>query len=148
MGLDMYLTAERYVSEYREEDREISSKIKSIINDIPENFTVGSVSIRVGYWRKANAIHKWFVDNVQNGVDNCAPHYVPRYKLNDLLDACENVKKDRNLAPVLLPSTSGFFFGSTDYDDWYFNCIDDTIKTINEALKLSDDYTFEYQSSW
>ena len=25
----------------------------------------------VGYWRKANAIHGWFVRNVQNGKDDC-----------------------------------------------------------------------------
>ena len=24
---------------------------------------------QIASWRKANAIHKWFVDNVQDGVD-------------------------------------------------------------------------------
>ena len=27
-------------------------------------------------WRKANAIHKFFVDEVQGGNDNCERHYV------------------------------------------------------------------------
>ena len=26
---------------------------------------------QIASWRKANAIHKWFVDNVQDGVDDC-----------------------------------------------------------------------------
>lgn len=28
----------------------------------------------IAYWRKANAIHRWFVDNVQNGTDDCHIH--------------------------------------------------------------------------
>ena len=54
----------------------------------------GSVGIveNVGYWRKANAIHKWFVDNVQDGIDDCDYHNeVTKEILEDLLDTCEKV---------------------------------------------------------
>jgi hypothetical protein len=42
----------------------------------------------VAYWRKANEIHKWFVDNVQNGVDDCNNYKVTLedlYNLNEVI---------------------------------------------------------------
>ena len=45
-----------------------------------------------GYWRKANQIHKWFVDNVQDGVDDCKEYYVPEEKLKELLDICIQIR--------------------------------------------------------
>jgi hypothetical protein len=51
------------------------------------------------------------------------------------------------LAESLLPVRSGFFFGSTDYDQYYMQDIEDTIEILTECLKDKDaDYT--YQSSW
>ena len=46
----------------------------------------------VGYWRKANAIHKWFVDNVQDGEDNCDYYEVTKEQLEELLDICNTIK--------------------------------------------------------
>lgn len=45
----------------------------------------------VGYWRKANAIHRWFVENVQNGNDDCDYYPVTFDQLAALLDVCERV---------------------------------------------------------
>ena len=45
----------------------------------------------VGYWRKANAIHKWFVDNVQNGEDDCGDYSVSKELLEELLNDCYTV---------------------------------------------------------
>jgi hypothetical protein len=50
------------------------------------------------------------------------------------------------LAESLLPSASGFFFGATDYDEWYYNDITNTIKILEDALVDGDD--FYYTSSW
>ena len=36
---------------------------------------------------------------------------------------CDKVLDDNSLAEELLPTRSGFFFGSTDYDEWYFEDI-------------------------
>ena len=66
MGLDMYLTARRYLSDYEEQERKISEAIAKLeLGNM--NFRIKEVSCDVGYWRKANAIHRWFVQNVQNG---------------------------------------------------------------------------------
>ena len=45
----------------------------------------------VAYWRKANAIHKWFVDNVQKGKDDCKEYRVTRRNLLDLCDLVSDV---------------------------------------------------------
>jgi hypothetical protein len=125
MGLDMYLYKKIYINKNREEEQ-------------------------IGYWRKSNAIHMWFVDNVQNGVDECQETLVDRDKLKELLDICEEVKGHPERAPELLPTQSGFFFGGTEYDDWYFEDIDNTIKILKNAIKATYNKNTEiyYCSSW
>jgi len=51
----------------------------------------------VAYWRKANAIHGWFVNNVQNGIDDCQESIVTREQLNELLSVCHEVIKVTDL---------------------------------------------------
>lgn len=82
----------------------------------------------VAYWRKANAIHEWFVENVQNGEDDCEAHReLTRSDLTKLIGLCKKVLKNSDLAPELLPTQDGFFFGGTQYDDWYFKDLRTTI---------------------
>jgi hypothetical protein len=149
MGLDMYLTAKRYVSEYNEPDRVISTEIMRHFPELTELQTVQEISVRVGYWRKANAIHKWFVDHVQEGKDDCGNYYVSRDQLTALRDVCERVRDwPGKLAAEQLPTTSGFFFGGTDYDEYYMQDVNNTIQIINSCLKLPGSWDFEYHSSW
>jgi hypothetical protein len=101
-------------------------------------------------WRKANAIHKWFVDNVQNGVDDCGQYKVTKEQLIQLHNVCNDILNDPNLAEQLLPTQSGFFFGNIAYDDWYYNDLRNTVQIIDEILEyksycLDDLY---YSSSW
>lgn len=130
MGLDMYLYG-------------------VVSNFNMHGYNIGHVKtlIEVGYWRKANQIHKWFVDNVQRGVDNCADYYLDKDTLRELKNLCEEVLKHPENAEELLPCESGFFFGSTEYDEWYFNDIQDTIEICNWCLEKDYDY-FVYNSSW
>ena len=154
MGLDMYLSAKTYVNKRNRFDTEDTEKFKQLSEIFPElnntdiyGFEVSRV---VGYWRKANAIHQWFVQNVQNGEDNCLSYYVSREDLEKLHDICKQVLTHRDQADILLPSSSGFFFGSTDYDEWYFTDLENTVETIK--LLLDNDkfknYDFYYQASW
>lgn len=137
---------------------------------------------QVGYWRKANQIHNWFVENIQDGVDDCNYHREVREEdLRELLDICQRVLdscklvdgqicngytyedgkripmmedgkcvKDPSVAEELLPSTSGFFFGSTDYDEYYIDDIKNTIDIITKILETTDFDTqmIYYISSW
>ncbi len=58
---------------------------------------IEDVSIRVGQWRKANAIHNWFVKNVQGGDDNCNEYLVTESQLKTLLDLVEHVIAESDL---------------------------------------------------
>ncbi len=123
MGLDMFLDGV-----YREDG---------------ETHRVGVI-----YWRKANAIHSWFVENIQAGEDNCQPHCVSREQLVKLQNICKEVIEDNTKASKLLPTKAGFFFGSTEYDEVYFFDLHYTVEKIGEVLKDERFEFFEYFSWW
>ena len=149
MGLDMYLNAERYLYSWNDEsgDKELGENIAQLTG-LPANTNVKGVRIEAGYWRKANQIHNWFVQNVQEGKDECQEAYVSREQLKELRETCQKVLDNHDLAPELLPTSSGFFFGGTEYDTWYFSDLEDTIKIIDDALTMPDKWDFNYRSSW
>lgn len=150
MGLDMYLSANNYTSKYT--DKEINEKIWKLYPEMKEiNMGCINISIEIGYWRKANAIHNWFVENCQNNVDECQTVEVSREDLKELKKACENELKTKDKpeeSGLELEPKSGFFFGSYEKDEWYYGSLEETIKIINNCLKLEDKWDFEYNSSW
>ena len=108
-------------------------------------------SEEIGYWRKANQIHKWFVDKVQDGIDDCEYHHeVTEEDLDELINTCHEVLDNPNLAEELLPPQEGFFFGETSYDEYYFVDLNYTIEICENALKTTDFDTqaIYYISSW
>ena len=169
MGLDMFLEIRKneYCSKYyKDEESGLKLELPKDVSRFFSNLTNLTVSrttdYRVGYWRKANAIHNWFLENCAardkwaDPIDDCRPIEVPVEKLEELLDDCKKVLEDKSLATELLPTTDGFFFGSTEYDDWYFDDIEDTIDIIEPVIKFMKymleikDYTGSiiYQASW
>lgn len=154
MGLDMYLTGKRYMSKYF--DKEDAQRIEEVnkifgVEGIEDgDYGAQEVSFRVAYWRKANAIHDWFVQNCQDGVDECQETYVSRESLEALVKVCKDVLGNRETASEQLPTTSGFFFGGTDYDEWYFGDLEYTVERIEKILadKAFEKCEFYYQSSW
>ena len=152
MGLDMYLYKKNYIWQgdwiKPEAKQEVVVKKGGEVDNSIKPERVKYVVEEVGYWRKANQIHQWFVDVVQNGVDECQNSYVSRERLEELLDICKRVKEDNSLAESLLPTQSGFFFGGTEYDEYYFQDIDNTIKILEECLSDENADDFEYNSSW
>jgi len=150
MGLDMYLEKRTYVRQWDFQKPEEQYNVEVTKGGEPANIKserVTHVCEELGYWRKANQIHNWFVQNVQDGVDNCGEYAVSKADLQSLLDICLAVKLDHSQAEELLPSASGFFFGNTDYDEWYYNDIDHTIVVLKEALS-DKDASYYYSSSW
>ena len=188
MGLDMYLEAEASVYTSSEEEKELNTKIRNALEDAglkgikdyrTDNLNYVSVSFEVGYWRKANQIHRWFVENVQGGNDDCGRYWVSREKLEKLRDLCKEVLekvevmegtvtngyiidkegtkpivevgkviKNPDIAKELLPTQGGFFFGSTEYNEWYIEDLKRTVEIIDKALKLPKKWDFYYHSSW
>ena len=92
----------------------------------------------VMYWRKANQIREWFAIHLENGVENCQFSYVTKENLEDLMSTCKTVLNDRSRAHILLPTSSGFFFGSTDYDEWYFSDLEKTVEKLEEIIEETD----------
>jgi hypothetical protein len=152
MGLDMYLEKRTYVRQWShqtpEEQFEVVVKKGGVTYPNIDPKKVKYIIEEAGYWRKANAIHRWFVENIQDGIDNCGDYYVDSSSLETLLDLCEKVKTNHELADELLPCAEGFFFGDTEYDEWYFNGIDNTIDIIKKALEDTNTADFYYTSSW
>lgn len=189
MGLDMFLRRKRDLGNAKLNVKVLDNEYDWYKNK-GKNYSLDNCTFimqEVGYWRKANAIHKWFVDNVQDGNDDCRDYWVSTDKLKELLDTCKKVKetakikKDKvavgqkynaetekfekiyedgeiitNAEEIaeILPTTDGFFFGSTDYDNWYMQDINYTIELLEKILleeeqKDKNEYIeYYYGSSW
>jgi len=184
MGLDQFLSKKSYVKNWDNDKKEQRHEITvkkggKVVTEIkPER--ISYIEEEVAYWRKANAIHKWFVDNCQDGDDNCKEHYVEAEKLKALLEIVDEILTECKLidgkvhngtthkangeqvkimekgkimtnpeiAERLLPSEGGFFFGSTDYDQYYYQDLQYTKKTIEGLLAEDGHGEYYYHSSW
>ena len=188
MGLDMYLTKKAEVykkgttfhmlifgGEISDEEVEQS---KFFIEDNNERIEISADFIGFDldkiYWRKANAIHNWFVTNVQSGKDDCRSYILYEEKLIELRDTCKCIIEEEEehgrdsvieLADDLLPTSDGFSFGDisyvdlgdTSYNDYYFDTVKETYDEIVRITKTDvmasgkgyDTHIFyEYRSSW
>lgn len=191
MGLDMFLTTNSKAM-----SKEVN-KLESGASDY-EARLVGyrAKSGIVAEWRKANQIHKWFVDHVQDGKDDCGTYEVEVEQLQELLETVNKVLgstklvkgqvrngysidhnmnrvyhvsdgmvlEDTETAEELLPSQGGFFFGSTDYDQYYWEDLEFTKEQLEAVLATVEkdqngwdwhyrgeydwNLTLQYSSSW
>jgi hypothetical protein len=162
MGLDMYLYRETYIGASFKH-RKVNANIDITINDVPVKIDVSkiaSIKEEVGYWRKANQIHKWFVTHVQEDEDDCGYYYVSEDTLRFLLKDVETVlaskgtPEEAETVEEFLPSSDGFFFGS-DYEsdpEWYWMQMENTKTILTEVLttELPEEQwsSYYYQSSW
>jgi hypothetical protein len=148
MGLDMFLEARRFLWVFPD-GTGASNKIREALPDLGD-MRPNYVTAEAAYWRKANAIHAWFVDNVQDGEDDCRHYPVSRDQLAQLADLCDEVLADTSKASTLLPTKGGFFFGGLDYDEWYVSKLEYTRDRLRELLGRPDleVWEFYYRSSW
>jgi hypothetical protein len=146
MGLDMYLSAKKYLYQHDETAKDAVVG-KAIGYMLDTDLRVNEVRIEAMYWRKANAIHAWFVKHCQKGVDDCGEYYVSRDDLKALRLACRKaIQGDTNT----LEPKDGFFFGSTDKDEYYYEELKRTDVRITKLLNelIDPTWSFYYQSSW
>lgn len=130
MGLDMYL-------------------VEDTGCDSLENFEYEGSLV---YWRKVNSVHKYFC-NVGEEIEASVLYRVYR---EDLLNLIENINIifekegfERNImAKILLPTMSGFFFGSTEYSEHYYDDLRYTKEKLSGLLNYDESNTFLYYASW
>ena len=165
MGLDMYLHAKKYVEKVNwqalQNNDELSIDSPEVVNplwkdivetssmiDVATDIYGVNVEVTCAYWRKANMIHAWFVDNVQGGEDDCRDYYVSQEKLEELYNLVNKALATRD--PDVFPPRAGFFFGSYDIDEWYWNSLKNTKKQLERIFALPDykKLSFSYTSSW
>lgn len=181
MGLDMYLSKKTYVKRWAHQQPEELNEVTVLKGGKPRTDIkperVSYIEEEVAYWRKFNALHAWFVGECADGVDNCQPIYVTTEKLEEVLGILKQVQEKLNNSKLvkkmvsgwggetevevyeceeeveeLFSPQSGFFFGSTEIDEWYKENVDDTIEVLENILKEeeknggSGDYY--YQASW
>jgi len=152
MGLDSYLYRTSYESGHKKGDR--YQRLLKVLDATKVVSDEGAIIVRVtvAYWRKANQIHKWFVDKCQGGVDDCRYAEISRKTLVELRDLCQSLiaEKDADRADEKLPPQAGFFFGSTEVDDYYWEDLELTLKQLNRVLEHTpEDWSgwFEYHAS-
>lgn len=159
MGLDMYLEARKYVSGYSHRPLDEQNEYEEVLASAgvsradfsTEASPFATISINVAYWRKANQIHNWFIAKYAE-QDDCKPVFIGEIgRLRELRDICQEVLDDKSKAEELLPTASGFFFGSTEFDQYYFEDLENTIEQLDKLLnnpKFAEGWDFIYQASW
>lgn len=113
--------------------------------------------VELAYFRKVNFLVK-FMENYEE-LENCTPMTLTKELVEELIESCDKVinlyettenKIDfEKGAKEILPTTAGFFFGSTDYDDWYIDNVKDVKKEMEtnvlpefDTLKKNEEITF------
>lgn len=154
MGLDMYFYKRKHffdVSEITVKHKKNFDKdapVEEYKSTEPTDCAI--IQTEMGYLRKANWIHYWIVNNKARGVDDCKAVYLSSADIEELLDVCEDALESKNPSDVL-PTHDGFFFGPTDYDDWY---IEQTQRAVEILKGIIDEYKKDpsmdviYEASW
>ena len=130
MGLDMFLAS------YDDWDEEK--------NDLKDDWN------ELLYWRKCNWLHKYFCDHGKSIQDDIL-YIISREDLTKLLHNITSILSAKNkvkVAKTKLPTQSGFFFGSTNYDEWYFEKLLSVLSEMSDLLLENKDNKFVYYASW
>ena len=113
-------------TEYLKSIYERNSKLINELEDEKEKITPWN---EVAYFRKVNFLIPFF-----GYEENCSNIEIDKYQVEDLIEACKEVLANHDKASFLLPTQEGFFFGSTDYDDWYFDDVQNVKEKFEEVL--------------
>lgn len=150
MGLDMYLEAKRYVAPYDAQTEPMRHAIGAAIGYVPPKekpgedaslLEVSGVTVRVGYWRKFDALHQWFVSNVQQGHDDCRAAFVSVDTLIELEEQLEQVGDD--------PASASEYFTADSDETLEEDDVDYTLEVLHHAKRLqAQGWDIYYRASW
>lgn len=102
----------------------------------------------IGYFRKFNALHQYITNYYSVEEDNCVEIELDREFVLELKNTLEQVIDDHELSSVLFPSASGFFFGSTNYDEFYYKDCEEALELCEKLLCMDFENDFIYYYAW
>ena len=134
MGLDMYLTGDRYAPSHGDNERYVV-----------DGYEVEAVRLKLGYWRKHWALHNFIVERFADGDDNCCPIGLSADGLREIAKVVEDGK--------LVNPDDGEM---THYQSIYAYHRDpeqvrETVSDFRNAadwVETNDWYSVEYLASW
>ena len=99
-------------------------------------------SKELAYFRKINFLIPFIEDYYNINLENCKDVEIDKECIEELLIRCNEVLADNSLAEKLLPTEAGFFFGDTEYNEFYFNNVkqvrDKCVDLANEFDSLKN----------
>lgn len=125
MGLDIYFY------KVRKDDADTISNTRDVFDLIKDG-------VDCAYFLKANFIYAYFEHLIDSNTECCI---VNRDEIESLFDACSLVLEKENntqFASEVLPTRAGFFFGGTDYDEWYYKKVRDCYEQMKIILDKWD----------
>ena len=146
MGLDIFFHKRTYNQHNPNEPISIDEDGEKHYEEMPE----------IAYFRKVNFLMSFFdyyekCEDEGNMEGDCCYVPISEDEISALIDACsETIKRRKEIEKAVkegididdlpLQPESGFFFGSTDYDEWFFEDVKEVKKKFKAILSdLKDD---------
>lgn len=105
----------------------------------------------IGYWRKANQIRAFFasyaLELIGENIEMLAVNKEMLLELKRRINCCLT-ERNENISSELLPTSQGFFFGSSEYDEWYYQDLEATLPIIEEALTAINNNNLVFYGEW
>lgn len=87
----------------------------------------------VSYFRKVNFLVRFFGDKGFD-IENQTPLKITKGMCEELAERCRTVLNDVTTCKKLLPTMSGFFFGSIAYDKYYMQDVEDVLNKLENNI--------------
>lgn len=162
MGLDMHVSRTVAESTWSEKNPQTCDGIAIPFNGDGRG-SMREQKDRIGYFRKFNALHGYIVDEFAGGEDNCQEIGLDRESVDKIIEALEQAEADPASEMNPLQPRSGFFFGSTEIDEYYLADVKQALALFRwiaglmeseegRQFVMDDDgtrwITYSYQASW
>lgn len=92
----------------------------------------------LAYFRKVNFLIPFFENYFNTKIENLKDLEITKESIKELKDRCEHILADHTIAKDLLPTQGGFFFGSINYDEYYYDDVVDVLDNCNVLLQEFD----------
>jgi hypothetical protein len=167
MGLDMFLfkfqrsidLKAELMMQFVHEHHQLQNVHDPLLRAYLKQFTYEDESLikNIAYWRKANQIHHYLVTHATTKKEYEGIFIVPKEVLEALKTLCETIISQKEILKqevnpkflkTNLPCKDGFFFGSLNYDESYYEDVQATIPILDTILKELFDNEIIYYYAW